>query len=157
MDLIPMEQFRRIGWCCASLSEVILHLLNSCWGLNKMSVSHHAECCYLMLQVQIGDELLAAVKVQDRSSNFLLAEHFELMGLVPKMDARSRSYVRVTRIESTDPHTAMFAVRGVELGTARLSFTAQAQVNSVVISNAEDIQVLVSLPHRRTNILCIYG
>ena len=63
------------------------------------------------------------------------------MNLVPKLDVTSQRYVTVTAKESKDQHRAVFTVKGVSLGTARLSFVAQAQRGTIITSNVQDIQV----------------
>ena len=95
----------------------------------------------LLEQVQQGDSLTASVQVLDKSGKPLPASHFEQMDLKTKLDIPSRSYITVTPIQSLDPHTALYTVKGVELGTARLMFTALAQRGALITSNIENIQV----------------
>ena len=91
----------------------------------------------LLEQVQQGDSL----QVLDKSGKPMPASHFERMDLKTKLDISSRSYITVTPIQSLDPHTALYTVKGVELGTARLMFTALAQRGALITSNIENIQV----------------
>ena len=71
------------------------------------------------------------------------------MDLKIKLDIPSHSYITVTPIQSLDPHTALYTVKGVELGATRLMFTALAQHGALITNDIENIQVRLEL-HRGT-------
>lgn len=82
------------------------------------------------------------MEVLDRTGNALPAKYFKLMSLQPAFDSVSRQYVRITPMDSDlDGSAALYRVDGVELGTARLAFTAKAPGKLLVTSNKQDIQV----------------
>lgn len=85
--------------------------------------------------------MVASVQVLDHGGKPLPANHFEVMDLQPKLDIQSRRYITIAQLDSKDPYTALFTVNGVALGTARLSFVAQAQRGTTITSNVEDVQV----------------
>lgn len=84
---------------------------------------------------------MASVEVLDRTGNALPAKYFKLMSLQPALDPVSRQYVKITPIDGQGGSAALYRIDGVELGTARLAFTAKAPGKLLVTSNKQDVQV----------------
>jgi len=99
------------------------------------------ECTGCILQVQQGSTLTAVVKVLDHRGDPLPAEYFQLMKLEPSLDEKSQHLIRIQEVGNEERTSALFIVKGVELGTASLKFVAQAQRGANITSNVQNIQV----------------
>lgn len=114
----------------------------------KLTVEIKFDDVCLSIQVERGNHLIAYVEVLDRAGKALPAKYFKLMSLQPALDPASQQYVKITPIEEhADESVALYRIDGVELGMARLKFTARTPNKLVVMSNKQDIQVCLHQLH----------